>query len=176
MINNNKILSTYFLYLILGCIFYLVFHIGEFPNKYTYTDWLINYEGGFVRRGLLGQIVFELSKFLNIQLQFILLLIQIAIYCTYFLLFYLLFLNKKTNFFWLIIIFSPILLLYPLAELEALGRKDIFVISFFFNFFNNKLQNFKSFNNRFHLTFWHIMFNTRNYNTLYISLFFCTIP
>tara|TARA_B110000037_G_scaffold134890_1_gene152874 strand:- start:1790 stop:2959 length:1170 start_codon:yes stop_codon:yes gene_type:complete len=134
MINNNKILSTYFLYLILGCIFYLVFHIGEFPNKYTYTDWLINYEGGFVRRGLLGQIVFELSKFLNIQLQFILLLIQIAIYCTYFLLFYLLFLNKKTNFFWLIIIFSPILLLYPLAELEALGRKDIFVISFFLIF------------------------------------------
>ena len=68
MINNNKILLTYFLYLILGSIFYLTFHIGEFPNKYTYTDWLINYEGGFVRRGLLGQIIFELSKFFNIKL------------------------------------------------------------------------------------------------------------
>ena len=134
MINNNKILSTYFLYLILGSIFYLTFHISEFPNKYTYTDWLINYEGGFVRRGLLGQIIFELSKFLNIKLQFILLFIQIVIYCTYFFLFYLLFLKRKINFFWILIIFSPILLLYPLAELEALGRKDIFVISFFLIF------------------------------------------
>ena len=143
MINNNKILSTYFLYLILGCIFYLVFHIGEFPNKYTYTDWLINYEGGFVRRGLLGQIIFELSKLLNIKLQFILLFIQIAIYFTYFFLFYLLILKRKINFFWILIIFSPILLLYPLTELEALGRKDIFVISFFLIF---SMINYKTLN------------------------------
>ena len=61
MIKNNKILLTYFLYLILGFIFFLTFHLNEFPIKYTFTDWLINYEGGFVRRGLLGQIVFELS-------------------------------------------------------------------------------------------------------------------
>ena len=141
---NNKVLSAYFFYLILGSIFYLAFHLGEFPNKYTYTDWLINYEGGFVRRGLLGQIIFELSKFLNIQLQFILLFTQIAIYCTYFFLFYLLFLRRKINFFWILIIFSPILLLYPLAELEALGRKDIFVISFFliFSMINYKTLNY----------------------------------
>ena len=143
MINNNKILSTYFLYLILGSIFYLTFLIGEFPNKYTYTDWLINYEGGFVRRGLLGQIIFELSKFLNIKLQFILLFIQIAIYFIYFFLFYLLFLKRKINFFWILIIFSPILLLYPLTELEALGRKDIFVISFFLIF---SIINYKTLN------------------------------
>ena len=143
MINNNKILSTYFLYLILGSVFYLTFQIGEFPNKYTYTDWLINYEGGFVRRGLLGQIIFELSKSLNIKLQFILLFTQIAIYCTYFFLFYLLFLKKKINFFWILIIFSPILLLYPLTELEALGRKDIFVISFFLIF---SMINYKTLN------------------------------
>jgi hypothetical protein len=143
MINNNKILSTYFLYLILGSVFYLTFHIGEFPNKYTYTDWLINYEGGFVRRGLLGQIIFELSKFLNMKLQFILLFTQIAIYFTYFFLFYLLFLKRKINFFWILIIFSPILLLYPLTELEALGRKDIFVISFFLIF---SMINYKTLN------------------------------
>ena len=84
MINNNRILSTYFLYLIIGCIFYLTFHISEFPNKYTFTDWLINYEGGFVRRGLLGQIIFNLSKFLNFQIKFIMLFFQIAIYSIYF--------------------------------------------------------------------------------------------
>ena len=134
MIKNNKILLTYFLYLILGFIFFLTFHLNEFPIKYTFTDWLINYEGGFVRRGLLGQIVFELSKILNIHIKFLILIFQISIYLIYFLLFFLLLSKRETNFFWLLIIFSPISFLYPMAELEALGRKDIFVITFFLIF------------------------------------------
>ena len=134
MIKNNKILLTYFLYLILGFVFFLTFHLNEFPIKYTFTDWLINYEGGFVRRGLLGQIVFELSKLLNIQIKFLILIFQISIYLIYFLLFFLLLSKRETNFFWLLIIFSPISFLYPMAELEALGRKDIFVITSFLIF------------------------------------------
>ena len=134
MIKNNKILLTYFLYLILGFVFFLTFHLNEFPIKYTFTDWLINYEGGFVRRGLLGQIVFELSKLLNIQIKFLILIFQISIYLIYFLIFFLLLSKRETNFFWLLIIFSPISFLYPMAELEALGRKDIFVITSFLIF------------------------------------------
>ena len=134
MFSNNKILLTYFLYLAIGFIFFLIFHINEFPTKYIFTDWLINYEGGFVRRGFLGQIIFELSKFSNFQIKYVMLFFQITIYSIYFLLFYLLLLKKKTNFFWLLIIFSPISFLYPMAELEALGRKDIFVITFFLIF------------------------------------------
>ena len=142
MIKNNKILLTYFLYLILGFVFFLTFHLNEFPIKYTFTDWLINYEGGFVRRGLLGQIVFELSKLLNIQIKFLILIFQISIYLIYFLLFFLLLSKRETNFFWLLIIFSPISFLYPMAELEALGRKDIFVITSFLIF---SIINYRSF-------------------------------
>ena len=134
MFSNNKILLTYFLYLAIGFIFFLIFHINEFPTKYIFTDWLINYEGGFVRRGFLGQIIFELSKFSNFQIKYVMLFFQITIYSIYFLLFYLLLMKRKTNFFWLLIIFSPISFLYPMAELEALGRKDIFVITFFLIF------------------------------------------
>tara|TARA_B100000787_G_scaffold101458_1_gene74994 strand:- start:955 stop:2130 length:1176 start_codon:yes stop_codon:yes gene_type:complete len=143
MISNNKTLLTYFLYLLLGSIFYLIFHIDEFPNKYTFTDWLINYEGGFVRRGLLGQIIFDLSKFLNFQIKFIILFFQITIYSIYFFLFYSILSKRKINFFWLLVVFSPILFLYPLAELEALGRKDIFVITFFLIF---SMINYKNLN------------------------------
>jgi hypothetical protein len=141
MIKNNKILLTYFLYLILGFVFFLTFHLNEFPIRYTFTDWLINYEGGFVRRGLLGQIVFELSKLLNIQIKFLILIFQISIYLIYFLIFFLLLSKRETNFFWLLIIFSPISFLYPMAELEALGRKDIFVITSFLIF---SIINYKS--------------------------------
>ncbi len=143
MISNNKIFSIYFLYLIFGCIFYLTLHISEFPNKYVFTDWLINYEGGFIRRGLLGQIIYEISNFLNISIKYIVLFFQIGIYSIYYLVFFFLFLRIKINFFWLIIIFSPILFLYPLAELEALGRKDIFVITIFLFF---SIINYKSLN------------------------------
>ncbi len=143
MINNKKILSVYFFYLTLGCIFYLILQINDFPNKYTFTDWLINYEGGFVRRGLLGQIVFELSIFLNIQVKYIILFFQIIIYFIYFILFYQALIKIKINFFWLLLIFSPILFLYPLTELEALGRKDIFVISLFLIF---SIINYKNLN------------------------------
>ena len=95
MIKNNKILLIYFLYLILGFVFFLTFHLNEFPIKYTFTDWLINYEGGFVRRGLLGQIVFELSKLLNIQIKFLILIFQISIYLIYFLLFFFIIIKKR---------------------------------------------------------------------------------
>ena len=143
MLSNNKVLLTYFLYLALGFIFFLTFHINEFPNKYTFTDWLINYEGGFVRRGLLGQIVFELSKLLNLQFKYVMLFFQITFYSIYFLLFFSLLSKMKINFFWLLIIFSPISFLYPIAELETLGRKDIFVITFFLIF---SIINYKSLN------------------------------
>ena len=131
---NNKIYIIYFFYIFITTVIYLNFHLYEFPNKYVYTDWLINYEGGFVRRGLLGQIIFEISNFFNIEISLIILYFQIISYFLYVLLFFFIFLKIKTNFFWFIIIFSPVLFLYPIAELEALGRKDILVISLFLIF------------------------------------------
>jgi len=140
---NNKIYITYFFYIFITTVIYLNLHLYEFPNKYVYTDWLINYEGGFVRRGLLGQIIFEISNFFNIEISQIILYFQIISYFLYFLLFFFIFLKIKTNFFWFVIIFSPVLFLYPIAELEALGRKDILVISLFLIF---SLINYNSLN------------------------------
>ena len=66
---NNKIVIVYFLYLLIGSFFYLNLHINEFPDKYVFTDWLINYEGGFVRRGLLGEIIYEISNSLHFNIK-----------------------------------------------------------------------------------------------------------
>ena len=96
---NNKILLVYFIYLSFGCVVYLISHNSEFPTKYVFTDWLINYEGGFVRRGFLGQIILEISNFLNIQIKLIILFFQIVIYLIYYLLFFYFFTKIKANFF-----------------------------------------------------------------------------
>ena len=134
LLKEKKILFIYFLYLFIGFTIYLTLHVSEFPYKYVFTDWLINYEGGFIRRGLLGQICFYISNVFNLDFKYVVLIFQILIYFIYFLLFFYLFSKIKINFFWILIIFSPIAFLYPLSELMSLGRKDVFVISTFLAF------------------------------------------
>ena len=146
LLRKENILFFYFIYLIIGTYVYLLLQINEFPQKYVFTEWLINYEGGYVRKGLLGQIIFYISNIFNIDLKFVILFFQITIYSIYFLLFYLVLSKIKINFFWVLIIFSPILFAYPLIELMVLGRKDTFVISLFLIF---SMINYKSLNSLF---------------------------
>ena len=141
---NNKVVFFYFLYISLATIFFLEVHTIEFPIKYTYTEWLINYEGGFIRRGLLGQIVYELSSFFKINIVNLILLFQVIAYLSYYLIFLYLFTKIKINFFWIIFIFSSISFLYPLGELESLGRKEIFVLLFFLIFSIIKFSNIRA--------------------------------
>ena len=138
MMNNlfvkKRIVLVYFLYLIFAHLFFLNLHLEQFPLKYVFTDWLINYEGGFIRRGLLGQIVFSISTITSYELKDIIFLIQSLGYIIYLGLI-LNFLRKiEINFFWILIIFSTISFLYPISELEALGRKDIYIILCFLVF------------------------------------------
>ena len=146
LLTKNNILFFYFIYLIIGIYVYSVLQIKEFPAKYVFTEWLINYEGGYVRKGFLGQIVFYISNIFNIDLKLIILSFQILIYSIYFSIFYLALSKIKFNFFWILIIFSPILFSYPLIELMVLGRKDTFVISIFLFF---SMINYKTINNLF---------------------------
>ena len=146
LIRRDNIVLFYFIYLLLGIYAYLILQINEFPQKYVFTEWLINYEGGYVNRGLLGQIVFYISNIFNIDLKFVILFFQASIYSIYFTLFFLLLSKIKINFFWILIIFSPILFSYPLIELMVLGRKDTFVISIFLFF---SMISYKTINNLF---------------------------
>ena len=146
LIKKDNIVLFYFIYLLIGTYAYLILQINEFPQKYVFTEWLINYEGGYVNRGLLGQIVFYISNIFNIDLKFVILIFQASIYTVYLTLFYLLLSKIKINFFWILIIFSPILFSYPLIELMVLGRKDTFVISIFLFF---SMVSYKPINNLF---------------------------
>ena len=150
---TKKIVLIYFFYLIFNYILLLYFHLNEFPYKYVFTDWLINYEGGFIRRGLLGQIIYEVSLIFNVNFKEILFLMQATGYLLYFVLIINFFNKVKLNFFWLLLIFSTISFLYPISELEALGRKDIFVILLFLIFVQINFSSLNKF-----LTFFLIIF------------------
>ena len=65
-------IKSKFLYLVI--LTALIFQVSKFYSFYTeysgwqYVDWLINYQGGFVRRGLVGEFLFQIHNIINIDL------------------------------------------------------------------------------------------------------------
>ena len=121
-------------------------------NDSTISDWLINYSGGFTKRGIIGEISIFFSRLLSIDLRDIIFIFQLITISFYFLLIYYFIKNIKLNRIFLLAIFSPIFLLYPVAEIEVLARKEvfIFIILLAYTFIPSNKKDFK---NLFTLTF-----------------------
>ena len=141
----------FFILLIFSYIFLFTKH--EVGNDSTISEWFINYEGGFTKRGIVGQIAIELSRFFQTILRWIIFLLQsLTVTIYFFLLFNFL---KKLKFERVIIlsIFTPIFILYPVAEIEVLARKEIIVFSLFLTYLLiPRSSNFKLFSLFFFLT------------------------
>jgi hypothetical protein len=104
---------------------------------WQYSDWLINYQGGFIRRGLIGEILFQTHKITSISLDAIIFYFVIFLYffLSYFLIKSLKYLEKsKIN---ILIFLSPGFFLYPVMNSAVIGRKEIliFFVMGFFTFF-----------------------------------------
>ena len=98
-------------------------------SSWQYADWLINYQGGFVRRGLFGEIFFNIYKFFSLRLDLIVFFFVIFLYAvfSYYLIKSLKYLEEsKLN---ILIILSPGFFLYPIMNSEVIGRKDILLIT-----------------------------------------------
>ncbi len=122
----NKYLSYYLSLLLFFSIVYLI-KKHDVGNDSTISEWLINYEGGFTKRGLIGQISIFFSNIFNVGLRDAILVLQIILVSFYFILILLLFKDLRTNNFILLSIFTPIFILYPVAEIEVLARKEVFI-------------------------------------------------
>ena len=138
-INSNKYFKLYILILFIFSVFYLYgkYNVG---NDSTISEWLIIYEGGFTKRGLIGQIAISISELLNFSLRQSIFYFQIFSIGIYYLLLINFFKSVKFNKIILLSIFTPIFLLYPVAEIEVLGRKEIIIFSFYLIYLT--LQNF----------------------------------
>ena len=139
-INSIKYFKLYISILFIFSIFYLFgkYNVG---NDSTVSEWLINYEGGFTKRGLIGQIAIHISEIFNYSLRQSILFLQIFSIGIYYLLLINFFKSVKFNKIILLSIFTPIFLLYPVAEIEVLGRKEIIIFSFYLIYLT--LQNFR---------------------------------
>ena len=134
MIKKNFLLNYFLIIIVISSSIYflwLVKLLNDFPWRYVFTDWIINYKGGYIRRGLLGEISLNLSNFLDLNIKYIFFLIHLSIYLLFHLLFYKFFSNFKRNYVFYLLCFSPLVFLYPIATFEAFARKEIFYITFF---------------------------------------------
>ena len=127
MINIKKslflIISVVFLFQIIK---YYSFY-DEFSD-WQYADWLINYQGGFIRRGLIGEILFRVHQITRIDLNFLVLLFIYSVYLfiSYFLIRSIKYINNsRIN---TLIFLSPGFFLYPMMNSAVVGHKDILVI------------------------------------------------
>ena len=127
---KNKYILIYLIILLFLSYFFLYFK-HQVGNDSTISEWLINYEGGFTRRGFTGQGMVLLSRFFDLELRWTIFLSQ-SFFCTfYFILLWHLLKNLQTNKILNLSIFTPIFILYPVAEIEVLARKEIIVFTFF---------------------------------------------
>jgi hypothetical protein len=98
----------------------------HFPNLKKWQEIFLNYEGGFVRRGLLGQLLFYADSIVSIQVVYILLwsfLFLVVLYISY---------KKLSSVFDSFIVnfifISPVIFLLPLTDRYVFGRRDLFIV------------------------------------------------
>ena len=141
----NKFKSYFKLYLNLLWLFGIFFlyekHI--ILNDSTISEWMINYQGGFTKRGVIGEICFQVAQFFNIKLRFVIFLFQSIIYSVYIVMIYKYLKNININYLILFVIFSPIFIIYPVAEIEVLARKELFIFIGFLLFLNFSSSRYK---------------------------------
>ena len=132
------------IYLISLFFFSLVFLIEKHNggSDSTISEWLINYSGGFTKRGLIGQFCIFFAKNFNQNLRDVILIFQICLIGVYYILIFDFAKNIKINKIIFLSIFTPIFLLYPVAEIEVLARKEVFIFCIFliYLFFDNFIK------------------------------------
>ena len=141
--NINTYLKYYFSILLFFSVIYL-YQKHTVGNDSTISEWLINYSGGFTKRGIIGQLCIYLANYLDLNLRDSILIFQVLILIVYFSALYLFLKNIQINKIIILAIFTPIFILYPIAEIEVLVRKEtlIFCIYLFYLFISKNTHRF----------------------------------
>ena len=109
-----------------GSIWAYLFH-----DEWAIGDWLINYQGGFIRRGFLGEIIYLISKFTHINPGLYVVMLHIVFYGVFFLFSYLLLKSERTLMPYVFLIFSPFIFIFQLLPENGGYRKEIIYFAFF---------------------------------------------
>lgn len=77
-------------------------------------EWLINYNYGFIRRGLIGTLLIKIIEYLKLDVQIFIYILLFVLYSIFFSLLFKILKNKTFDFYSLLILLSPLFLNYNL--------------------------------------------------------------
>ena len=70
----HKVLTIAFIAIVCFIALYSFVYVPDYES-YQISDWMINYEGGFVRRGLMGQLLLYANSVHNFDVRYAILII-----------------------------------------------------------------------------------------------------
>ena len=126
---KNIDMSCYYYFFLLNLLVILVCNLfsGYSKESWQINEWLINYQGGFVRRGLLGEAIFQLYNYTGISPYITILLLCVSAYLLLLVFFVKAFLKKNYPIFILPFVYF---LGGPVIN-DFLVRKDVLMILVF---------------------------------------------
>ena len=126
LLTNELRLQQFFIILIVLGIPLNLYKNSSYDNYWTVGEWLISYAGGFVRRGLPGELIHIISE--NFGISPIFLVWLICIFSIIFLAIIILYFGNK--YFETSFLLSQIIILAPISE-DFFIRKDTFLVLLF---------------------------------------------
>ncbi len=123
-------LDLFFLYLSAMTLVLGMIAVGAVRN-WILSDWLINYEGGFIRRGLSGQAILFLSHISHISPVLFIRGLCLSLYAVFFLSFRSLLFGARRDFWILALVFSPAILSFQILHAAGGFRKEIIYLAAF---------------------------------------------
>ena len=133
MFTGKKYLYNFFFLLFSISLIKLVDNANNL-DAWEYGEWLINYENGFIRRGLIGEIIINFSNFTKINIQYSFVAILTIISAFYFYKCYSLFKDIKLNIINVFLFFSPIFFLFFILVNGVGIRKEIILYVYYLSF------------------------------------------
>ena len=106
--------------------------------SYQYEDWLINYSNGFVRRGLIGEMLIKVSSIINFNLQHLVLFFLIFLLAIFYKKSYNLISKIQYGKIYYFLIFSPFFFFFYLVNHSAGIRKEFLLYIFLFTLLQTK--------------------------------------
>ena len=127
--NQNKILFN-FLFLILVLILSVYFYQSFFSmlgNRWAFSELFVNYAGGFMKRGILGEIFINLHTSFGISPFSFFSPLFLFLHSLQIIIFYkLIYHYKISKFLCILIVFSPALLMFNFYDINTYFTKDNF--------------------------------------------------
>ena len=121
---SKKIVISIILIVAIYTVFnFYRFYLNNF--SYEFDPWLSNYQGGFVRRGMPGELFFQIYDLSGVNPAFVALIFVSSLYLYFFWSLTELIRSIKINNLLLIILFSPLAIFFMVINSKATGHKEI---------------------------------------------------